>query len=182
MPNVSTNAPLQLDDNLVNGQTYTFQFLLGNWITSPSVTTLQNDIQAQAPDFLQSVQVTEQSGAGLLTNWYFVRFTYEGDGSDVVSDVVNSFIAAFSTGSNDAFTFVQAVGGPPPQSAALDQVQEVTQSVATTVGNTVGTAVSGSLQGVTSGLGVWVVPLALIAGVVLLFQLNGLRGLRATTA
>ncbi len=146
---MNTNSPLVLDDNLVNGHTYSFQFELGNLITNPSVATLQTDIVNIAPDFITSLQVTKQSGIGLLTNYVFVTFTYEGDGSDVVSDVVNSLITAFATGSNDDYIFVAVTDGSPPDNAALASVQAAVTGTVTSVVQPVVSAVDDTTKQVS---------------------------------
>ena len=134
----------QNDDNMVPGQTYTFTFVLGNWITMPSVATILQDIQAQAPDFIQNASASWSSGLWITTNYLNVTFTYGGDGSDVISDVGAALVAAFATGSNDTFTFqsanasgvgvtvgmqVQAAAGAVTQ-AAGGALSSVTSSVA----------------------------------------------------
>lgn len=181
MPSSTTILPL--DDNLSNGQTYTFTFTLENYIFSPSVSDILNDIAAYAPDFMTSVQVTTRSGLGLLTNYYDVQFTYEGDGSDVVSDLGQSLVAAFKAGSNDNFTFAQAVGAPAsaiPNVAvqAVQQGGEVLTQAGQQVGQAAGAITSNTLSGVTSGLGAWLIPIMLVLAVILLFQLGGIGGLK----
>lgn len=93
---------IQLDDNLVNGRTYTFQLRCTNTFILPRAGTVQDDLTQQAPDFLQSLQVTSP----FTTSLYNVQFTYEGDGSDVVSDVAASMVGACQAVSNDAMEFV----------------------------------------------------------------------------
>lgn len=173
---------LQLDDNLSNGQTYTFVLQLQNWITSPDDATIQNDIVANAPDFITSLQVTHQERF-FSQDYYNIQFTYEGDGSDVVSDLAGALVAAIQAGSNDNFIFVQALGAPA--SAVTSQAVQAVQSAgtvlsqaATQVGSAAGTITSGTLSGATSGLGAWLVPVILVLAVVLLFQLGGIGGVR----
>lgn len=178
--------PMQLDDNLANGQTYTFVFQLQNLFFTPSESTLLNDIVAQAPDFLTSVQVTHQER--FFSGDYFnVQFTYEGDGSDVVSDVASSIVAAFKAGSDDNLTFVQAIGAPA--TAVATQAIQAVQSAGSVlvqagqqVGSAAGQVTAGTLGGATSGLGAWLVPVILILGIVLLFQLGGVSGIRRSVA
>lgn len=182
---VSTEV-MQLDDNLVNGQTYTFTFQLQNWITSPSETTLTNDIVNNAPDFLQSVQVTKQERF-FSGDYYNVQFTYEGDGSDVVSDLANTLVAAFASGSGDKFSFVQSIGAPasavPTQAVqAVQSAGTVLTQAGTEVGKTAGQITSGALGGATSGLGAWLVPVILVLGIILLFQLGGVSGVKRSLA
>ncbi len=98
----------QPDDNMIPGQTYTFQLKLQNWITSPNTSTVQQDLQANAPDFMGSLQVTEEDTLNPLSNIYDVQFTYNGDGTDVISDVASSLLSAIQQGSGDSFAFIAA--------------------------------------------------------------------------
>jgi hypothetical protein len=173
---------LQLDDNLSNGHTYTFILQLKNWITSPSDAVIQDDIVANAPDFITSLQVTHQERFFSQDN-YNIQFTYEGDGSDVVSDLASALVAAIQVGSNDNFVFVQAIGAPA--SAVASQAIQVVQSAGgvltqagTEVGKAAGQITSGALGGATQGLGAWLIPVILVLAVVLLFQLGGIGGVR----
>lgn len=178
-------TPLQLDDNLVNGQTYTFSFELKNWITSPSVQAIEQDITDQAPDFLTSVQVTIRPQLlHFLTTYYDVQFTYEGDGSDVVSDLASALTAAFSAGSNDNFAFTQAIGASASAlpSTAIAQAGSVLSEAGNQVGTAAGNIVQNTLGGTTKGLGAWLVPVILVLGVILLFQLGGVSGVRRSLA
>lgn len=96
---------LQLDDALTNGRQYTFVFHDDNTFISPDVGGLLNDLYANAPDFLTSVSVVKNAP------FYNVIFNYEGDGSDIVTDLASAMVAAFLAGSNDKLSFVQAVNG-----------------------------------------------------------------------
>lgn len=145
---------LQLDDNLVNGRTYVFQFDCTNMFWCPKVDVIQDDIYQYAPDFVQSLGVTSPT----LTTLYNVQFTYEGDGSDVVSDLAQSFVGAFLAGSNDNFRFVGAVAATSayitvtPSNAAgkaeqavIDAANKVATDVTKTATGTVNTALQGLL-------------------------------------
>lgn len=175
MASTFTGVPVvQLDDNFVNGRTYTFQFKCNNWFCLSNLSnTIANDISVAAPDFLTSVQVTSPS----LTSLYNVQFTYEGDGSDVVSDVANAIQAAVQATSNDNLVFVGGV-----QSSAADIVvtpvvatQAATQAV-TNAASTVAMdatkpitdAVNAALKGLT--------PLLIVVVVLILFVLPSLVG------
>jgi hypothetical protein len=180
------NNVMQLDDNLKNGQTYTFVLQLQNWITAPSVTDVLNDLTDYAPDFLTSVQVSKQERF-LSGDYYNVQFTYEGDGSDVVSDLGVQLVAAMKAGSNDDFTFVQAIGAPA--NLVQTQVGQVVSAAGDTliqagteVGQAAGQITSGTLSGATSGLGAWLIPVVLVLVVVLLFQMGGVKGVRRSLA
>lgn len=132
------SALCQPDDNMIPGQTYTFQLKLANWIAVPSTGTVQQDLISNAPSFVgNDLQVTSPT----FTSLYNCQFTYNGDGTDVISDVAYQIIAACSSGSNDDFTFVGAVA---------DTAQSITVSVsnaAKTVSDTVGDAVSKATSG-----------------------------------
>jgi len=177
---------LQLDDQLVNGKTYTFVYKLQNWITSPSDQALQDDLTANAPDFLTSVQVMHQERF-FTGDYYTVQFTYEGDGSDVVSDLANQLVAVFKVGSNDNFTFVYAINATA--SAVTSQAVEALQSAGTVLaqastqlGAAAGQIGAGTLGGITSGLGSWLPVVLLGLAVILLFQLGGVSGIKKAVA
>jgi hypothetical protein len=97
---------VQPDDNLVNGQTYTFVFASGNWFSTPATATIQNDVTAGAPNFLTQVVVQ------YLSPNFYVTFTYEGDGSDVALDVANSITAAVAATSGDVVSYTGGQQGP----------------------------------------------------------------------
>lgn len=127
------------DDNMIPGQTYTFKFLLGNIVTSPSTSTLQSDLQSNAPDFVNnSLIVTNEGGSALhwLTNIYDVQFTYNGDGTDVISDVANLIVSAIKSGSNDDFTFQNAYAD---SAANIGSSGTVADTVKQTLDQTMGT-------------------------------------------
>lgn len=172
----------QLDDNMVNGQTYTFTLQLQNLLFSPTDAVIQQDIVDWAPDFLTSLQVTHQERF-FSGDYYNIQFTYEGDGSDVISDLAGLIIAAIKQGSNDNFTFIQSIGAG--STAVQSQAGQVVQSAgtvltqaATNVGAAAGQITSGALGGATQGLGAWLLPVALVLGIILLFQLGGIGGVR----
>ena len=134
---MSSTVLSQPDDNLVPGQTYTFQFKLSNWFGVPSTDIVQTDITNNAPNFVEDLQVTSPS----LTSLYNCQFTYNGDGSDVVSDVASSLAAAIKTGSGDNMTFIGAVP---------DTAQSITVSPSTAaqkISDSVGSAVNSALTG-----------------------------------
>lgn len=165
----------QLDDNLRNGLTYTFQFKCTNWLVLPSVTTVQQDIVANAPDFLTSLGVTSP----FTTSLYNVQFTYEGDGSDVVSDVANELIAAVQAGSNDGMVLVGAVQASAvdvtvtPLQAAAQVEQTVTSGVkqaATDVTQAVLQPATGAVNTALVGL----LPTLIVIVLIILFVLPSL--------
>ena len=135
---MSTPNLCQPDDNMIPGQTYTFQFKLSNWIEVPSTSTVQSDITNNAPSFVADVQVTSPT----LTSLYNCQFTYNGDGSDVVSDVANELLAAFQQGSSDSFTWIGAVAAP------ASSVVVTPSSAIASIGDSVGSAVTSAVQGV----------------------------------
>jgi hypothetical protein len=174
---------LQNDDNLQGGITYTFTFQLGNWITEPSVATLLADIANQAPSFISSPSGSLYHYLPGI-DYYNITFNYTGDGSDVVSDVAQSLIAAFNSGSNDAFSFVQATSGSAGVnnvSIAQGGVQKATTAVgdvANQIGKGVGSGIGGASSGLFSNLGAsgWVVFILVALGVLAYFSMaTGIR-------
>jgi hypothetical protein len=109
---VMVNPVLNSDDNLVNGRQYTFVFHCDNFLSCPDIQTLWNDLNNNAPNFLGSLNIVRESGAN--SSYYNVCFTYEGDGSDVVSDVGQSIATAIQTGSSDSFTYLVGFGANIP--------------------------------------------------------------------
>jgi hypothetical protein len=92
---------LAIDDNLTNGSIYTFQFQAQS--STITASGLMQALQSDAPAFITSVQV---AGDATGTIWN-ILFNYEGDGSDVVSDVAASIIAA-AMEQSDPLAFIQA--------------------------------------------------------------------------
>jgi hypothetical protein len=132
----------QPDDNMIPGQTYTFQLKCTNLLTLPSSGTIQSDLQNNAPSFVADLQVTSPT----LTSLYNCQFTYSGDGTDVIADVANSLIAAIGQGSSDSFVFVGAVA---------DTAQSITitpGSATQKVVDTVGDAIHNATQGAASDI------------------------------
>lgn len=173
---------LALDDNLKNGTTYTFTFELTNWLLKPSDATLLQDITDYAPDFMTSVGVTDVANVSfsLARGYRNITFTYEGDGSDVVSDVANSIAAAFKAGSNDNFQFTQATSGATGVTTdqQIADIKNTAAQAGGVVGGAAGSITQGVLSGATSGLGGWLIPIALVLAFVLLVQLGGLGGVQ----
>lgn len=132
----------QPDDNLIPGQTYTFQLALDNWVVTPSTHTIQTDLENNAPDFVGNVMVTSPSFTGL----YNCQFTYKGDGSDVVSDVANSLLTAIQQGSNDTFKFVGAVAD------TASSITVTPGSAAQKITDSVGAAISQATQGAAKNI------------------------------
>lgn len=124
----------QLDDNMIPGSTYTFQLKLENLIRLPSTSTIQQDLNNNAPSFVDNnLQVTIADTLSPFSNIYNVQFTYNGDGTDVISDVANSIIVAISNGSSDSFTLVGAVADVAPGGILTgtinDTIDKLTQGV-----------------------------------------------------
>lgn len=118
----------QPDDNMIPGQTYTFQLNQGGWSFLASASDVQAALIAQAPGFVGDLQVTSP----FTTSLYNCQFTYKGDGSDVISDVAASLVFAANQGTGKTFTFQGAV-------------QDTAASITVTPGNAaskVGDAVS----------------------------------------
>lgn len=156
-------ALCQPDDNLIPGQTYTFQFKNSNWIESFSTDTVTSDITANAPSFVSSLQVTQPS----LTSLYNVQFSYSGDGTDVVSDVANELIAAVQTGSGDSMSFIGAV----PDTASTitvsptNAVNTVTDSVTSAINNAVNKVVTNTTQTAATGVQNLLTPVEIAVGI-----------------
>jgi hypothetical protein len=101
---VATQQTVENDTNLTNGDVYTFSFQAQGGNTT--IASLQQDIQQQAPSFI--TQVTVVQGTGTSAPFFNVQFTYEGDGSDVVTDVASAIIAAAWAVNGDGLAFLQA--------------------------------------------------------------------------
>jgi hypothetical protein len=182
----SNQTPLELDANLVNGQTVTFQFKCSNtFCISDLSATLNDDIVSNAPSFITSLQVTSPTGGGWFAATaaiYNVQFTYEGDGSDVVSDVAASIVAAAQAGSNDSITFIGGVAASassiavtPTQAVAI--TAQVATSAATQAVSDVGqvaketTSQAGGV--LNSALG-GIIPLLIVVVLIIMFVLPSL--------
>ena len=152
----------QPDDNMIPGQTYTFQLKCTDWIEVPSTNTVQQDLTNNAPSFVQNLQVTSP----FTTSLYNCQFTYNGDGSDVISDVASSLIAACLAGSNDNFSFVGAV----PDTAQTITVSPTTaaQNVADTVGQAVNSAITGAAKTAATATQTVLTPIEVAVGIVAL--------------
>jgi hypothetical protein len=125
----------QPDDNMIPGQTYTFQLNEGGISWLASAADVQSALIANAPDFIGDLQVTSP----FTTSLYNCQFTYKGDGSDVIADVGAALVAAANQGTGKTFTFQGAV-------------QATAQEVAVTPGNAaakVGDAISGAVKKAT---------------------------------
>lgn len=187
-------ALCQLDDNLVPGQTYTFQLKDENRIMSIRADAMTQDITNYAPSFIGSLQVSVYEA--ISSENYNVQFTYQGDGSDVVSDVANSLIAAVKQG-GDSVSFIGAVPDtastidtsiPSPidlakqatdsvTQAAGDSVNKVASKVAKTASDTLsqlGQGVKNTAQDILTPVEIAVGVLALI--VVLIIFTSGKAG------
>lgn len=147
-------STVALDDQMVPGATYTFQFKCANYFClSDASDRFRNEIVTYGPVYAASVQVTSP----FTTNLYDVQFTYDSDGSDVVSDVSNELITAAQQG-GDSFTFVGAI-----MATAAEVTVGVTQAagaigtgisnIGSGIGKTVGNTVGGIVGGLTSNAG-----------------------------
>jgi hypothetical protein len=96
---------LQPDDNMIPGQTYTFQLNGTGFAWLSSAADVQNALIAQAPNFVSDIQVTSP----FTTTIYNCQFNYTGDGSDVISDVGASLVSAVNQVTGHTFTFQGAV-------------------------------------------------------------------------
>jgi hypothetical protein len=175
---VANGTTVQADDNLIPGQSYTFTFDLGNWLSLPSENSVLAELGNYAPDFIGNARVVQSSGLGLFTNYYNVTFTYTGDGSDVASEVAAAMVSAFAQG-GDKFSLASMAMGTAGQSFQTD-----VSAIATGAGKTVGDAVGGVVQGATSNVSFDVVLVfaVVIGAAVLLFELGGVSGLKRSLA
>jgi|SRR6516164_3511861 len=162
-------AILELDDNLKNGRTYTFQFKCDNWFCLTDISQdLQSDLMQQAPDFVQNIAVTSPP----TTSLYNVQFTYEGDGSDVVSDLANLFIATFKSVSGDSLVFIGGTASATsdiiisPTNAASVAEKAVTTATSTVANDAVGAATDAINKALTGLLPLLIVVVLLILFVV----------------
>jgi len=156
---------LQNDDNLVPGQTYTFTFQNQNWVLVPSGSTLQDDLVKNAPNFLGSLQVSmgfQPSLADPLATVATVQFTYSGDGSDVVSDVAASMVAAFQSGSGDSLSFLTAFG------AAAANVPSLTQNTLSTITTAAGQVAAGVTSAAAGAAQNLLTPVEIALGIVVI--------------
>jgi hypothetical protein len=177
MATTFTGVPIaDLDANLKNGHTYTFQFKCDNLFCFSDLSqTIVSDLAMQAPDFVQSVQVKSPTGGGWFAATaalYNVQFTYEGDGSDIVSDLANVLIAAVKTASNDNLVFVGAVDAPAsdvvvtPSNAASATEKAVVDAASKTANDAVKAATDAVNQALTGLLPLLIVVVLLILFVV----------------
>lgn len=154
----------QLDDNMIPGQTYTFQLKLSNWITSPSTPVLQQDLIGYAPEFVgNNLQVTIADTLWVLNDTFNIQFTYNGDGTDVISDVASQLIAAIKQGSNDDFSFVGAVAD-----TAASTNTGVLQNAADSVGDAINKALGGATKSVADSAQNLLTPIEVAVGILAL--------------
>lgn len=176
----SSTTILQLDDTLVNGMTYTFQYkCINTWYCGDLTNTILNDVIAQAPSFCTSPGVVSPFGLQL----YNVQFTYEGDNSDVVSDVANSILAAVKAVSNDDLTFIGAVAATA-QSVVVTPIQaaQVTEQtivsgakqVVSDTGSVASSVVSSVAAPVLNSALSAILPILIVVVLVILFVLPSL--------
>lgn len=167
------------DDNMIPGQTYTFEFSLDNLITRPATSKIQSDLQSSAPDFVNNnLIVTTPPTANPFSNIYDIQFTYNGDGTDIISDVAASLVAAIKSGSNDDMTFSQAYADTAGNvSASGGIVKQTLDQIMGSVSDAVNTAskqVSKSAQDVLTPVEIAV---AIVVGlVILLIFISGKAG------
>lgn len=155
-----------LDENMIPGQTYTFQMSLDNLITHPSTSTIQRDLGAQAPGFVSNnLVVTQEQTLNPFSNVYDVQFTYSGDGSDVISDVAGSIVSAIKQVSNDDFSFMAAYADSAAAVAGSGDVLDKITDAATKATGAITKQVSSSTQDILTPveIAVGIVAVLLIA-------------------
>lgn len=129
----------QPDDNMVPGQTYTFQLSQSGLSWPASAADVQSALIANAPNFVSNLQVTSP----YTTTLYNCQFNYSGDGSDVISDVAASLVSSANQGTGKSFTFVGAV----PDVASTITVTP--SNAAAKVGDAVSEAINKALDSAT---------------------------------
>ena len=140
----------QIDDNMVTGQTYTFQMSLDNYFTLPKPATLQQDLNSNAPSFVSNdLQVTLEQSVNPFKNVFDVQFTYNGDGSDVIGDVASLLVSAIKSGSNDNFSFVAAYSDFA-SNVGSTSVADITKESLNSIGGTIGDALQKTTESVTN--------------------------------
>jgi hypothetical protein len=181
-------TPMQPDDNLVNGNVYTFQFQNENYFLAASNDTLTADIVAQAPTFVTAVQVLTPSisftlgDTSFYKTLYNVQFTYEGDNTDVVQDVAASIVAAVLSVSGDKVSFVGAIASSgnslvaTPAAIGTTAVQTATgaaTAVLTGVGQ-VGTTATQQAGGIVNSALSGILPVLIVLVLLVMFVLPSL--------
>lgn len=154
-------SALPLDDQMVPGATYVFQFKCSDFFcVSDKSQAIQTAILAYGPGYISSLQVVSPTSAGgvvfgATTNLYNVQFTYTADGSDVVSDVANELVVAVENGSGNSITFIGAVAATIPEvTVGVAQAASTgAGAIGTGIGNVVGNVLGGAAKGATSNLG-----------------------------
>lgn len=130
----------QPDDNMIPGQTYTFQLDMTGFHFPPSASAVQTALVNWAPSFVGNPQVTSP----FTTTLYNCQFTYTGDGSDVISDVGKTLTDAVQSGIGIPMDFKGAVA----DTAASITVNPSTAGAK--MGNMLGDAVQTAVDKITS--------------------------------
>jgi hypothetical protein len=99
---------------------------------------VSNDLQVTKPD------TSNPLDSSFWKATYNIQFTYNGDGSDVISDVAASLIASIKTGSNDDFNFIGAVADSASTTTGSGSI---TDSVTDAVNNTLDKLTKGISEG-----------------------------------
>jgi len=97
----------QNNSNMVNGTRYTFVFQYIDLYANPSPGAMVSDVNSLS--VVQGFQITQEGSSA----YYNITFEYEGDGTDLISDVANAMIGAWL---NDIgqFEFTLAFTGSLP--------------------------------------------------------------------
>lgn len=144
------------DDNMIPGSTYTFQMECTNLIYFPSTGTIQQELVDYGPSFVgNDLQVTTPN---FISSVYWVQFTYNGDGSDVISDVASSIIAACKQGGDD-MKFASAI---PDVAASL---QLSLSNIAKGVGDAVSQVTQGASKQVAEAAQNLLTPVEIAVGI-----------------
>jgi hypothetical protein len=156
---VTVNNPLQSNDNLINGNSYVFIFSAQAGATAASIAA---DIAGQAPAFMTMVQVALSSSGD-----FNVQFTYEGDNTDVVSDVASSIVSAGMQVNQDQLSFVNAVNNSTVGALLAPTIAQQQQASITEQGNLANATNAAAAKSDTSQLTTWLLWAAIGVGLFL---------------
>jgi CheY-like chemotaxis protein len=145
---------LDINEFLVRGQQYTMSFSASalNYITAGAFDLSALDAALQGMSGLSGTQVISSGWFSAQVN---VVFTYDGDGTDMVAQIVQDILTAFTNATVGSWTYVGTLSSSLKTGDAVAGVGKQTAGE-------IGAAVSGVLPNLSSGL--WaVVVIALIA-------------------
>jgi hypothetical protein len=129
----------------------------------PSTGDVQSALMQNAPAYVGNLQVTSP----VTSTLYNCQFTYEGDGTDIVSDVGNDLIQALNTGLGLPFNFVGAVPDTASTIAVspTNAAKTVTDSVTDALGNAVNKIVVNTTKSAATGVQNLLTPVEVAVGI-----------------